>query len=230
MDYFLVTARAAWGLLAGFDPEVWRVVWTSLQISFAGAALAAVAGVPLGMAIGLGRFRGKEAVQVALNTAMALPTVVIGLLVYALVSRRGPLGSLGLLFTPAGVVLGEILLALPIATSYAVTAVQALDPRLFRTIRSLGASRLAEAWLVVREARFAMVAALVASFGRTIAEVGVAMMLGGNIKGLTRTMTTAIALETSKGEFELGLALGGFLLGVALVVNLGLYAFQREAR
>jgi tungstate transport system permease protein len=230
MDYFLTAARAAWDLLFGFDPEVWFVLWTSLRISSLAAALAAVAGVPLGMAIALGRFRGRGAVLLALNTAMALPTVVIGLFVYALIGRRGPLGPLGLLFTPSGIVVGEFLLAVPVAVNYALNAVQALDPRLFQTIRSLGASRWQEAGMIVREARFGMVAALVASFGRTIAEVGVAMMLGGNIKGFTRTMTTAIALETSKGEFELGIALGVFLLAVALVVNAGLYALQREAR
>jgi tungstate transport system permease protein len=230
MDYFLTAARAAWDLLAGFDPEVWFVLWTSLKISSLAAALAAVAGVPLGMAIALVRFRGRGAVLLALNTSMALPTVVIGLFVYALVGRRGPLGSLGLLFTPSGIVLGEFLLAVPVAAHYALNAVQALDPRLFQTVRSLGASRWQEAGMIVREARSGIVAALVASFGRTIAEVGIAMMLGGNIKGFTRTMTTAIALETSKGEFELGIALGVFLLAVALVVNAGLYALQREAR
>jgi tungstate transport system permease protein len=230
MDYFLNAARAAWDLLAGFDPEVWFVLWTSLKISSLAAALAAVAGVPLGMAIAFVRFRGRGAVLLALNTSMALPTVVIGLFVYALVGRRGPLGPLGLLFTPSGIVLGEFLLAVPVAANYALNAVQALDPRLFQTIRSLGASRWQEAGMIVREARFGIVAALVASFGRTIAEVGIAMMLGGNIKGFTRTMTTAIALETSKGEFELGIALGVFLLAVALVVNAGLYVLQREAR
>jgi len=230
MDSFLESARAAWDLLFGFDPEVWFVLWTSLKISSLAAALASIAGVPLGMAIALNRFRGRGAVLLALNTSMALPTVVIGLFVYALIGRRGPLGPLGLLFTPSGIVLGEFLLAVPVAVNYALNAVQALDPRLFQTIRSLGASRWQEAGMIVREARFGMVAALVASFGRTIAEVGVAMMLGGNIKGFTRTMTTAIALETSKGEFELGIALGVFLLAVALVVNAGLYALQREAR
>lgn len=230
MDSFLSAARAAWDLLAGFDPEVWTVVFTSLRISSAAAALAAAAGVPLGMAIALTRFRGRGAVLLLLNTSMALPTVVIGLFVYALIGRRGPIGSLGLLFTPWGIVLGELLIALPVAASYSLTAVQALDPRLFQTVRSLGASRWQEAWVIVREARFGIVGALVASFGRTIAEVGAAMMLGGNIKGFTRTMTTAIALETSKGEFELGLALGAFLLVVALVVNVGLFALQREPR
>jgi tungstate transport system permease protein len=147
--------------------------------------------------------------------------------VYALISRRGPLGGLGLLFTPTGVVIGEFLLALPIAVHYSLSAIQALDPRLFLTIRSLGASRWQEAKKILSEGRLGIMAAIVASFGRTIAEVGVAMMLGGNIEGFTRTMTTAIALETSKGEFELGLALGIFLLSVAFAVNAALYLLQR---
>lgn len=230
MESFLAAARAAWDLLVGFDPEVWLVAFTSLRISSLAAALAALAGVPLGMAIALSRFRGREAVLLALNTSMAVPTVVIGLFAYALIGRRGPLGPLGLLFTPSGIVLGEFILAVPVAVSYSLNAVQALDPRLFQTIRSLGTSRWHEAGMIAREARFGMAAALVASFGRTVGEVGVAMMLGGNIKGFTRTMTTAIALETSKGELELGLALGAFLLLLALVVNVGLSLLQREAR
>jgi len=219
---------SAWQLLWDFDPDVYFVVWTSLKISAAGAFLAAVAGIPAGMTLALTRFRGRGLVLLLLNTALALPTVVIGLFVYAFISRRGPLGHLGLLFTPAGVVVGELLLALPIAVHYSLSAIQALDPRLFLTIRSLGANRWQEARKILSEGRFGIMAAVVASFGRTIAEVGVAMMLGGNIEGFTRTMTTAIALETSKGEFELGLALGIFLLTVAFAVNAGLYVLQRS--
>jgi len=226
MDYFLTSLAAAWKLLTTFDPEVYFVVWTSLKIASVAALLAALAGIPLGMAVALSRFRGRGFVLLLLNTALALPTVVVGLFVYAFLSRRGPLGAWGLLFTPTGVVVGEFLLALPIAVHYAHSAVQALDPRLFLTVRSLGASRWQEARKVLSEGRFGIVAAVVAAFGRTIAEVGVAMMLGGNIEGFTRTMTTAIALETSKGEFELGLALGLFLLAVAFAVNAGLYAMQ----
>ncbi len=230
MDYFLTSLAAAWALLTTFDPEVYFVVWTSLKIASVAALLAALAGIPLGMGLALSRFRGRGAVLLLLNTALALPTVVIGLFVYAFLSRRGPLGELGLLFTPTGVVIGEFLLALPIAVHYANAAVQALDPRLFLTIRSLGASRWQAAVKILAEGRFGIMAAVVAAFGRTIAEVGVAMMLGGNIEGFTRTMTTAIALETSKGEFELGLALGIFLLAVAFVVNAGLFVLQARER
>ncbi len=226
----LTALAAAWRLLTTFDPEVYFVVWTSLKIAAIAAILAALAGIPLGMALARSRFRGRGAVLLLLNTALALPTVVIGLLVYAFLSRRGPLGGLGLLFTPTGVVIGQFLLALPIAVHYAHAAVQGLDPRLFLTIRALGATRWQGAKKVLAEARFGVMAAVVAAFGRTIAEVGVAMMLGGNIEGFTRTMTTAIALQTSKGEFELALALGLCLLAVALVVNGGLFALQRVPR
>jgi tungstate transport system permease protein len=159
---------------------------------------------------------------------MALPTVVVGLVVYGLIGRRGPLGSLGFLFTPAGIVIGETILALPIIVNLTLSAVRGLDPRLFLTCRSLGASKLQEAIMVLREGRYGIVAAVVAGFGRVVGEVGVAMMLGGNIKGYTRTMTTAIALETSKGEFVLALALGIVLLTVALAVNAALFGLQRR--
>ncbi|MDW7710866.1 MAG: ABC transporter permease [Deferrisomatales bacterium] len=230
MNYFLTSFAAAWKLLTTFDPEVYFVVWTSLKIASVSALLAAVAGIPLGLGLALARFRGRGFLLLLLNTAMALPTVVIGLFVYALISRRGPLGELGLLFTPTGVIIGQLLLALPVAVHYAHSAIQALDPRLFLTIRTLGARGSAAAWKILTEARFGVMAAVVASFGRTIAEVGVAMMLGGNIEGFTRTMTTAIALETSKGEFELALALGLVLMAVAFTVNLGLYVLQRGSR
>ncbi len=159
---------------------------------------------------------------------MALPTVVVGLFVYGFISRRGPLGSLGLLFTPTGVVIGEVILAWPIITNLTVAAVKGLDPRLFRTCKTLGANRFQESWMIFREGRFGIMAAVVAGFGRVIAEGGVAMMLGGNLTWYTRTMTTAIALETSKGEFALGLALGIVLLSVALAVNGALSLLQRR--
>jgi len=158
---------------------------------------------------------------------MALPTVVVGLFFYALLSRRGIFGDFGLLYTPWGVIIGELFLALPIVVNYTISAVQGTDKRLLLTCKSLGASAIQEASIILKEARFAVMAAVVAGFGRIIAEVGVAMMLGGNIKGFTRTMTTAIALETSKGEFELGLALGILLLAVAFGVNGALYKIQK---
>ena len=230
MDYFTKALAAACRLIFSFDPEVYYVVWTSLRVAAAACVLAAAAGIPLGLTIALRRFRGRQAVLLVLNTLMALPTVVVGLFLYALLGRRGPLGVLALLYTPMGIVLGEFVLALPIVTNLTIAAVHGLDPRLLLTCRALGASPRQQAWTILREGRYAVMAAVVAGFGRVIGEVGVAMMLGGNIQGFTRTMTTAIALETSKGEFEMGLALGLLLLLVALAANAVLQRLQRAPR
>jgi tungstate transport system permease protein len=227
MDFILKGLANAWSLIISFDPAVYFIVWTSLKVSLFATFLSSMIGIPLGVLIALKRFRGKAALQVALNTMMAFPTVVIGLLFYALLSRRGPLGTLGLLFTPAGISIGLFVLALPTVVNLTLAAIQGLDPRLIVTCRLLGATTIQQTMKILREARFAITAAIVVAFGRVISEVGIAMMLGGNIRGLTRTMTTAIALETSKGEFELGLALGIVLLTVALGVNAMLFLLQR---
>ena len=227
MDYLVEAASAAARLIVGLDPDVYHVVWTSLKVSLAACLLATATGVPLGLTVALRRFPGRGGVLLVLNTLMAMPTVVVGLFLYALLSRRAPFGAFGLLYTPAGIVLGEWILAFPIVASLTVSAVNGLDPRLLLTCKSLGASPRQQAWLILLEGRFAVMAGIVAAFGRVIGEVGIAMVIGGNIKGFTRTMTTAIALETSKGEFELGLALGILLLLVALVVNAALQRLQR---
>ncbi len=154
---------------------------------------------------------------------MALPTVVVGLVVYSVISRSGPLGGLGLLFTPRAVVIGQAILALPIVISMIASGLSRLDPLFPEVLTTLGASRAGIFWMTLREARGAVLSASLAAFGRVVGEVGAAMMLGGNIRGYTRTITTAIALETSKGEFELGLALGIILMLTSLLVNAGLH-------
>jgi len=213
--------------MASLDPAVWFIVLTSLEVSLLATLLSSMVGVPLGALIALKRFRGKPVLQVILNTMMALPTVVIGLLGYAVLSRRGPLGALELLYTPAGISVGLFVLALPTVVNLTLAAIQGLDPRLVVTCKMLGATPVQQTWKILKEGRFAVTAAIVVAFGRVISEVGIAMMLGGNIRGFTRTMTTAIALETAKGEFELGLALGMILLAVALGVNGMLFLLQR---
>ncbi|MDQ7781588.1 MAG: ABC transporter permease [Desulfomonilaceae bacterium] len=228
MRFFIDALYNALSLVLGFDPEVYLVVWTSLKVSGIATFLASFVGIPLGTLLALKQFRGKQAVLLILNTLMALPTVVVGLFFYALLTRQGPLGDLGLLFTPEGIALGLFVLALPIVVNLTLAAVQGMDPRVFVTCKLLGATPAQQAWMIMREARFAVMAAVVMAFGRVISEVGIAMMLGGNIKGFTRTMTTAIALETSKGEFELGLALGILLMAVAFVVNALLFFIQRS--
>ena len=219
----------ALGLIADCDPDFVSAVQTSLGIALCSTLLAGGIGVPLGFLLGISDFKGKRVLTVVINTLMALPTVVIGLLGYSLLSRVGPLGCWGSLFTPVAMVLGQFVLALPIVTGLSLAATNALDKRAWDTAVTLGAGPLRSSWVMFREGRFAYLAAIVAGFGRVFAEVGVSLMLGGNIRFYTRSITTAIATETSKGEFGLGLALGMVLLLVALVVNILFQVFQGKA-
>ncbi|WP_133717903.1 ABC transporter permease [Methylocaldum gracile] len=228
MDYFVDSFFAALRLIFQFDPEVYRIVWTSLEISLTATVCAALLAVPAGVWSASIEFKGKRLLRRSLNALMAMPTVMIGLIFYGLFSRRGPLGELALLYTPTAVIIGEAVLIFPLIINLSMTAVESADPRLLPTLRSLGASPAQQFGLVLSETRLALLVAVAAGFGRAIGEVGTAMMLGGNIQGLTRTMTTAIALETSKGEFELGLALGMMLLLVAFSVNWLLQSADRS--
>lgn len=230
MNYFADSFFAALRLIFLFDPKVYRIVWTSLEISVSATAIAAILAAPLGAWAALSEFAGKRLLKQFLNTLMAMPTVMIGLIFYGLLSRQGPLGELGLLYTPIAVIIGETTLVFPLILNLVMVAVQSADARLISTLQALGASAPQQLRLVLFETRLAIFVAVVTGFGRAIGEVGTAMMLGGNIQGLTRTMTTAIALETNKGEFELGLALGLLLLLIAFSVNLLLQNLQgREA-
>lgn len=229
MEFLLEALIESLKLIVGFDPEVYTIVATSLTVSLVAVAMAALVGTPLGAAIALGRFPGRGAVLLALNTLMATPTVAVGLLLYAVLTRHGMLGDFHLLYTRWGIVLGEFVLATPIVANLTLTAVSALDPRLMLTCKSLGTTRIQRMRIALSEARSAVMAALIVAFGRLIGEVGIAMIVGGNIKGFTRTITTAIALQTSRGEFELGMALGILLLVVALAVNAVLYRLQQSA-
>ena len=206
-------------LLFTGDSEVYSIAFTSVRFASLSTLLCTLMSIPLGVWIGLKQFRLKRAIVVVLNSLMALPTVVIGLLVYSFLSRSGPLGGLGLLFSPQAIVIGQTILAFPIITSLVYGALSRIDPRLYETLTTLGASAIGMFWMTVREARVAILSAVLAGFGRIIGEVGISMMLGGNIRWYTRTLTTAIALETSKGEFELGLALGIILMVIAFLVN-----------
>ncbi|MBD3418857.1 MAG: ABC transporter permease subunit [Chitinivibrionales bacterium] len=204
----------------------------SLKTSMISTMLCALIALPVAVVIAQNSFKGKELLIIVLQTLLAIPTVVVGLTVYALICRGAALGSLGLLFTQTAIVIGQCLLALPIMIMYAYNAIAALCKEVSDTARTLGASGLQTGALVLSEARHGILAAIAATFGRLIGEVGVSMMLGGNIAGYTRTMTTSIALETSKGEFVLGLQLGGILLAIALGVNIclrRLLILQRRA-
>ena len=187
---------------------------------------AGIVGLPIGAALALARFPGRTAIIVIVNTLMGFPPVVAGLAIFLLLSRSGPLGGFGLLFTQGGMILGQAVLGLPVIVAFALTTFERADPRLAETARVLGAGRAQLLLTVFRELRFGLTAAVVAGFGRVIAEVGSALMVGGNIEGVTRTMTTAIALETSKGEFAQGIALGIVLIVLALLVNLVLAWLQ----
>jgi len=218
--FFLESLWAAFSLLLSFDSELLFIVGVSLNVSLWSTLAACVVGVPLGFVTAITRFRGKQAVITFFNTMLALPTVVIGLLVYSVLSRRGVFGSLGWLYTQKAMIFGQIILITPIIVAFTIAAVGRIDDRYRRTAMTLGASPWQVALAVLREARFSIMAAVVAAFGRVISEIGISMMLGGNAKGFTRTMTTAMALEYDKGEFVLALALGVVLLSISLAVNL----------
>jgi tungstate transport system permease protein len=219
------TLQAFRWLLEG-DSTIWGIVGVSLRV----AMLALLSVTPLAILAGFGlatlQFPGRRALIVLVQTMLALPTVVVGLIVYLLLTRNGPMGSFELLFTQQGMVIGQALLAFPILTAMTLSAVQGIDARASETARTLGASPLRAALTVLTEARFAVMAAIATGFGRVLSEIGCAMMVGGNIAGITRNITTAIALETSKGEFAQGIALGVVLVALALGVNFGIAFLQ----
>ncbi|MBF0480212.1 MAG: ABC transporter permease [Desulfovibrionaceae bacterium] len=229
MNYLADGFVQAFSLLAALDPETFAAVWASVKTTALALTAAAVLGIPAGFALGYGRFPGRRALRLASDTLLAFPTVLIGLLVYAFVSRRGPLGEFGLLFTIAGMAIGSAILAMPIAVSLTAQAVESLDPRVRETALTLGAGKARLALACLSETRYQIMLAMVSAFGRVITEVGIAMMLGGNIKWETRTITTAIALETGKGDFARGIALGFVLLAIAFAVNAMLIALRRKA-
>jgi tungstate transport system permease protein len=217
-------------LIVSLDPDVLQYALRSLYIALVSTALAGLLAVPLGIFIAEREFRGKRLVVTGLNTLLAVPTVVVGLFVYALVSRQGPFGFLGLLFTVPGIVIGEVVLIAPLLTALTLAAVARVDRDVRLTARSLGASERQAAWVVIREARYGILAAIIAAYGRVVGEVGVAMIVGGNIDGFTRTLTTAIILNADMGYFALALALGLVLLAFSFVLNVAFQLLQGEAR
>lgn len=228
MDFLADGLRRALALLLSGDAEVYGIAFLTFKVAVAATAIAGGLGIPLGFLLATRPFWGRRAALTVVNTALAFPTVVVGLLLYGLLSRRGPLGGLGWLYTWQAIVIGDVLLALPIAAALSAAAVQGVDPRIRRTAETLGAGPWRAAWTVAREARFALVAVMTAAFGQVVAEVGAAMIVGGNIRGATRTLTTAVALHTAQGDFGLALALGLILLGLALLVNVALQVLQGQ--
>jgi tungstate transport system permease protein len=229
MNYILDGLRRALELLAGGDPETFSAVWTTLVVTFEAMIATLLLGAPAGFLLGYNEFRGKRVVRLIVETFLSFPTVVIGLIVYAFISRRGPLGGWELLFTVPGMAVGLTILGLPIVIALTAQAVESLDPRLRPTLLTLGARPRHLFFATLSEARFGMLLASTAAFGRIVSEIGISMMLGGNIKWDTRTITTAIALETGKGEFATGIALGIVLMVIAFAVNLFATACRRRA-
>lgn len=215
-------------LIITLDPEVVEIVWRSLSISVTATFLASLVCLPLGSMIHFFRFPGKRTLINIIQTFYSIPTVVIGLFVFILFSRAGPMGGLNLLFTPAVMVIGQMVLVTPILLGLIISALSGVDKALVDTARSLGASGFQTSLIVLREARFAAIAAVIMGFGRAISEVGLALMVGGNIRGFTRVITTAISLETSKGDLELSLALGMILIIIALAINFALNRIQQR--
>jgi tungstate transport system permease protein len=217
-------------LIVTLDAEVFAIATLSLAVSGTATLISMFIGVTLGSLLALNRFPGRGVALAVVNTGMGLPPVVVGLFVAVMLWRSGPLGEMNLIYTPTAMVIAQTIIATPIITGFTAAALQSLDPRLRLQILSLGASRLQMLWLLLKEARLPLLAAVMAAFGAVISEVGASIMVGGNIKDETRVLTTAMVLETSRGEFELAMALGIILLALMVVVNLVLTRIQQGRR
>ncbi|UCG54882.1 MAG: ABC transporter permease [Dehalococcoidia bacterium] len=215
-------------LLVTLDAEIMQISGRSLAIAATSCSITALLCLPLGSLIHFANFRGKRLLINIIQTFYSIPTVAVGLFVFILFSSSGPLGGLNLMFTPAVMVIGQVILITPVMLGLTITALSGVDKAISETAVSLGASRFQAAIITLKHARYAVLTAVIMGFGRAIAEVGLALMVGGNIKGFTRTLTTAISLETSKGDIELALALGIVLIFVALVINLTLNRLQQR--
>ncbi|MBW1634813.1 MAG: ABC transporter permease [Deltaproteobacteria bacterium] len=222
----LDSVQSAFLLLFSFDPELLEIVGVSLKVSFGATLIASFVGIPAGFIVAYSVFPGKRFLLTCLNTLLALPTVVIGLFVYSFISRRGIFGSFDLLYTQKAIIIGQVILIVPVIMTLTIAAVNRIDSRYRVTALTLGANRFQMALVIMKEARYGIFAAVIAAYGRVIAEVGISMMLGGNARGFTRTMTTAMALEYDKGEFVLAVALGITLMTFAFGINMLFHFFQ----
>jgi len=230
MNEIINALSAAGSLVAGFDGQLVEIVALSLRVSLTAVFIACVFGLPLGAAIAVGRFPGRRALIVVLNAFMGLPPVVVGLFVYLMLSRAGPLGELGILFTPAAMVIAQTILIAPIVAALSRQVIEDAWQEYREQLRSLGAGPVTAAVTLLWDTRFSLVTIILAGFGRAAAEVGAVMIVGGNIDGVTRVMTTAIALETSKGDLPLALGLGVILLSLVLALNAAAYWVKEAAQ
>jgi tungstate transport system permease protein len=222
--------KTAFALLVGLDAKLVEIVLLSLSVSLSAVAIATILGLPLGAAIAVGRFPGRQTVVVVLNSLMGLPPVVVGLVVYLLLSRAGPLGPFGLLFTPLAMVIAQTILILPIIAALSRQAIEDAWREYEEQLHSLGAGRTSAALTLLWDTRFSLLTTILAGFGRAAAEVGAVMIVGGNIDGVTRVMTTTIALETSKGDLPLALGLGMILIAIILALNAAAYLTKEFAQ
>ncbi|MBI4775017.1 MAG: ABC transporter permease [Deltaproteobacteria bacterium] len=228
MSYIFDGFRHAIELILTANPETMSAMWATIRVSSLSIAASLAIGVPAGFVLGHTQFPGRKSIRTVVETLLALPTVVIGLLVYTLLSKQGPAGEWGLLFTLPGIAIGQTILGVPVITALTATAVESLDSRLAPTLLTLGARKRHLLLTSLWEARFAVLIAGITAYGRIVSEVGISMMVGGNIKWHTRTLTTTIALETGKGEFAMGIALGLVLIVMAFAVNISLAVLKRR--
>jgi tungstate transport system permease protein len=228
MHYLIEAFGRALAIIFSLDPVLLRIILLSLKVSGWALVISTVLGLPLGAVVALRRMRARGLVISVMNTMMGLPPVVVGLFLYLVLSRSGPMGFLGLLYTPGAMIVAQTILALPIVASLSHSAIVNVDPVISQAARTLGATQFQTTVTIVKEARYGIMSALIAGFGRVMAEVGAILIVGGNIAGYTRVMTTTIALETDKGNFELALALGIVLLFISMVINVALYVVQRR--
>ena len=215
-------------LILSADPALIEIIMLSLRVSGFALLISTIIGVPVGAALGLSRVRARGFITALLYTGMGLPPVVVGLFVYLMLSRSGPMGVLGWLFTPTAMIVAQVIIAFPLVAGLTMTAVQGVDPALRVQVRSLGATRAQEVWAILKEARIGVIAAIVAAFGGIISEVGAVMLVGGNIDGKTRVLTTAIVLNTRTGDFDLAIALGIILLLLAFIANAAMLRLQKR--
>ena len=230
MDLIFEGIWKAFYLLFTFDPEVMQITLLSLQVSGAATLVSLLIGILMGTAVALTEFRGRRFVVSLINTGMGLPPVVVGLFVTLFLWRSGPLGFLGILYTPTAMILAQVIIATPIVTGISLAAIQALPKNLRLQILSLGATRFQMVWILVKEARLPLLAAVMAGFGGVISEIGASIMVGGNINGYSRVLTTATVMETSRGNFDVAIALGIILLLLAYLINLLLTQIQQQER
>ncbi len=228
MDEFFQGFSKAFELIVALDPEVLDITGRTLMIAFSSCLIATAFCLPLGTLIHFKKFAGKRLLISTIQTFYSIPTVVVGLFIFVFFSKTGPFGVFDLMFTPTIMIIGQAILVSPIVLGLTISALSGVDRTISDTARALGANGWQNAWLVVREARFAVMAAVILGFGRAISEVGLALMVGGNIRGFTRVLTTAIALETSKGDVGLAIALGIILMVIALIVNLVMNRIQQR--